>query len=336
MKNRKNFIIFAVLLALMGASCSYVNTEENQFACAYGGGPFESKDQKGEVYHPEDGRDMTGVFDNVVYLNADVRNYLMEAGNPNADSPASVEAVSADGVEMNYDLSVRFRINVDKGCELWEQHGKGEGRVIDTPEGWRAFLDQNLKPILESTMRQQSQRFNWEDVWRNVVVKGDVADGQSTWAVMQDQMGVAVVEEVNRALGDNYLCGVTWKSGSEDCAPFEVLIKKALPQRGELTDRYTNIQNEEAEAELQRAQKARERELNQLEAENQLAKAEADKAAAAAQAEVERLRAQAEAAFCERLAAIGVDCSLYEAAKGGHGPTVWPGAEAGVLIQPGQ
>lgn len=309
----RNKQIIALLLGfvLMSAGCSYANTGPDEYACAYGGGPFEAQTRKGE-YAPGSGRDFVGVADSVITLPANVRNYIVDKDPGTGDVPNVdfIEAPSGDGVELQYEVNVRFRINTDLGCKLWEEHGKRFD--IDTDEGWSEFLEANLRPILENKMKEQSQSYDWENIWRN-----SITDNGSTWTRMQDDMGQAITNEINRSLGESYLCGVTWTPGSDDCTAFEVLIKSAVPTKDSLTDKYADIQAREAELEAQRVDKQREREAIELDAENQLIEAEAQVAIEEQNLEAQRLRAEADAELCRVLAAEGVDCTLLAAAENG-------------------
>lgn len=327
MRQRKHLFWIVAVLALTGVGCSFANTEPDEVACAYGGGLFEAKTRKGQ-YEPGSGRDFVGMMDTVIELPANVRNFIIEGNNPEADAPEPVITPSADGVEMMYEANVRFRLNTDLACDFWEEHGKRFD--VNTDEGWRLFLQQNLYPILVNRIKEQSQRFEWEAAWRNQ----ELPEGGSVWTVMQDNIGEAVVTEVNRSLGGQYLCGVTWEPGGESCPPFEVLLKTALPRDTALTQRYTNIQAREAEREEQRVVKETEREAIELNAQNQLAEAEAQVAVARAELEVEQVRAEADAQLCRELAEIGVDCALYAASQSGRSPLVWPGSESPSLILP--
>ena len=311
---RIRILLLGLGLAFVGAACTYANTEPTEFACAYGGGWFEAKAQKGDdPIPPSSGRDFIGMSDEVIKMNADVRNYIIDKDEGTGDVPTVdfIKSPTKDGVELEYELNTRFRINYDLGCNFWEEHGKRFG--IDGAEGWQEFLAQNLRPVLENRLKEQSQRYDWEAIWRNLPQE----DGSSTWTLIQDDLGQALVDEVNRSLGDNYLCGVTWSPGSDNCPPFEVLIKSAVPEKDQLTNRYSEIQVEDAETERQRIVKARELEGVKLDADRDLAEANAQLEVSAVNAEKAEIDAQAAAAECRELASIGVDCTLLEAARNG-------------------
>ena len=310
-------------LALLSVGCSYANTGPDEFACAYGGGLFEAETQKG-TFEPGSGRDFVGMGDTIIELPANIRNYIIDKDPGSGDVPDIdfIRTPTGDGTQLDYELSVRFRINTDIGCDFWDETGKRFD--IDEPEGWSNFLDQNLRPIIENTMKSESQaQGDWEDVWRN-----RLQDGEPTWTIMQNNIGSRIVTEVNRSLGDDFLCGVSWEPGDTTCPAFEVLIKSAQPQDESLMSRYTDIQAAEAATELQTAELNRERERVIQQEANKLAEEQAriEREVAIAEGEIEiaelrleqaRLDGEAEAVKCVELAKAGVDCTLLAAAENG-------------------
>lgn len=312
MKKLKTVLFMILAVTVLGA-CSYANTEPDEFACAYGGGLIESKAQKGDnPIEPSSGRQFIGMMDDVVYLPASIRNYVVDKDAEEGDRVGVdyIRTPSSDGVQLDYEISIRYRINYENGCKFWDETGKRFD--IDTPEGWSTFLEQNLRPVLENGVKAQSQRYEWEDIWRNRVI-----DDMSTWDTIQQDLGVTLVTELNRSLGGEYLCGVSWKPGSDTCPPFEVLIKSAIPVDADLTQRYSNIQAEQAETERVREVKARELEAVGLDAERDLAEANAQLEVSRVEAEKAIIDAQASTAECTQLSGIGVDCTLLEAARNG-------------------
>ena len=80
--------IFALMMIAV-TGCTYANTGPDEFACAYGGGLFESQILKDE-FAPGSGRDFVGVADKVVELPANIRNYII-------DKDATIGDVAASG-----------------------------------------------------------------------------------------------------------------------------------------------------------------------------------------------------------------------------------------------
>lgn len=310
----KNLIGILLAMALFMAGCSYANTDPAQFACAYGGGPFESKVQKGDnPIPPSSGRDFIGVADTIVYLPADVRNYIVDGTPGVGDIPTGgvIKTPTGDGVQVAVELSLRFRYNTELGCEFWDEHGKRFD--VNTTEGWSEFLAENFLPILENGAKGEITEFReWETLWRNEEI-----DGERAWTTLQDSLGQIMVDEISNSLGGNFFCGVSWKPGSDACPPFEILIKSIVPADSSLMDRYSNIAAEQAETQRQREVKARELEAVELDAATDLAEAQAQLEVSRVEAEKAIIDAQAAAAECEALIDIGVDCSLYEAARNG-------------------
>ena len=312
--NKMKTFMGLMALALFAAGCSYANTEPTEFACAYGGGPFESKAQKGDnPIPPSSGRQFIGVGGSIVYLRSDVRNYVVsKAGSGDRATIDFIKSPASDGPEIEWEVSIKYRINTDNGCTFWDEHGNRFD--VDTDEGWRNFLEVNLRPILDAGIKSQSNLYEWEDIWRNRPI-GE--DGERTWDVIQDDLGETLVTELNRSLSGSYFCGPSWEAGSDDCPPFEVLISSATPENESLTNRYSDIQAEQAETEKQREIKARELEAVELDADTDLAEAEAQLGVSEINRQKAIIDAEADAALCEQLASIGVDCTMYLAAENG-------------------
>lgn len=306
-------LVMLMAFALFAGACTYASTESDEFACAYGGGLTEDHSRKAQVGPGQ--REFTGVADSVVYLKADVRNYVIDKNTNTGDSPTVdfILAPSKDKVELEIELSIRFRTNTAIGCDLWEEHGRGgTTSAIDTPEGWDKFLATNFRPILENGLRVQAKKYEWRDIWS----QGSV-DDVPIWNLMQDDIGELMVTELNRALGEDYFCGPTWDEDSTDCEPFSVLIKAVTPELEALTNVQADIQLEKDETTKQREVKARELELATLNADIDLAEAQAQIEVSRVNAEKAAIDAEASAAECRVLANMGIDCTIYEAAQNG-------------------
>lgn len=342
MKNSNigRMLIALVVFSTALGSCTYANTSPDQFACVYGGGISEARTQKGKI-DPGSGRDYVGMGDEVVYLDANVRQYIVDDDPNRGDVDLFKRYVfpANDGVEMNYGVSAKFRYNTDIGCDFYDEYGRRF--QVETDEGWVKFLNQNIQDILESEVRGASTSYDSEDIWRDKPQES----GDLTQEVMAKELGIQLTEKIADNLGANYFCGPKWEVGMADCPPIEILLIKPVTNDPTIMERYTEIEtqkanklvvDETAKVKLAEVKAKNEQEAADITAKNarDLEDAEAQIAIEEANAEAAKSKAEAETAWCLALVEAGQNCAQVAAAQNGQTQMYVLPTDSSVIISP--
>jgi hypothetical protein len=275
-------------------------------------------------------------------------------------------------VTVSIETQVRFVFN-ENFCDWYINHGRrNEPLNYAAPpgetSGWSSFLNASMNQKLIEGARPVVANESYVDLYTNA----PIGDEGLAYDVLGDQLSTNLSRELERDLGGVFFCGPSYQfDGKADgelssgCPPLEVTIKRVVPvdltliERLELlvsneeqqkvidsnrelelariaSERTQELQRISAQQDTQVAEQERRQAVETAQAQAQLAIAQTEEAVRVQELENETLQAQADAAFCAQLAAQGVDCALYEAAKSGAYPNVilGEGGDVGVLVQP--
>lgn len=246
-------LAFCVLVLGIG-SCSSLNRPgPTQVALIRNGGPFDSKDIR-EVRAPNSGYAVSGLNSEVrMYIAGCEQRYYKVSSDPSLGSESGADFIkipTKDGVNVEVDAQVLFRTGFTKpDCtvdqesdEVLEQFDTQFGnrdfrakdgdtaKVWEGNNGWNAFLDTILRPVVENAFREQIGAVNCADLVsscalvqsssqnENVAFTG--ADNRKNFERIQTSVQEKIESGVKKSLGGEYLQG------------FKVqLTKVTLPQR---------------------------------------------------------------------------------------------------------
>ena len=222
---------------------------------SYGGGLVEGQHFQGEKYGPTS-LFFNGFGDHLFLYPATQRNYIisLNAAEGDRNEADSITALNADGVEVQYEVAVYFKLNLDKLQEFHQNiglkyHAWCDGGAVNCSDGWENMLNDSFRQQLENALQKVTRGY-----------KTDAFLQTDTLNTIQASVAGSLKENVNSVLGDDYFCGPAYVQGTGACPDFELVLKKpTLP--GAVTDRYSEVQqslitiqtkeNEVKQAELQ-------------------------------------------------------------------------------------
>lgn len=368
-------ILAAVILTSGLAACSLQRPAANEWGCSFGQGLFEDTRGLKETRTPggqgdwSNDKQITGPSDIRFYI-VDSDPNTADAGGRPIEVPARGSVTDGVGVvNVNIETQVRFTFN-ENFCKWYIDHGKRNEPLNyeakpGEPSGWNTFLNASMNQKLIEAARPVVAGQSYIDLYINAPIEGTPA-----FEVLASELSANLSRELEKDLGGVYFCGPSYKFDGEvdgtlgNCPPLEVTIKRIIPKDPTLIERLEQIVVNEEQKRLidsnrqrQLAEIASDEEIQEREQERrqqvEVAQSQADQAIGEANAERDlavtaaeqavreqelinaQLAADAEAAFCERLAAQGVDCALYQAALAGEYPNVIVGqGGAEILVQP--
>jgi hypothetical protein len=224
-------IIVAVVLALTAGACASTNPRPDAAVIGYTDGPIQGQHFKA-VYQPASGLQWLGIFDGTYSYPTTVRTYIVSAdpGEGDRASTDHITATTKDGVSVDWQLALTFKLNVSQLRTFHEQIGlsrrawfKDDGAPSD---GWSTMLNDFFRQALEGALQEVSRDFTTDQI----------AKDPATFIKISDTLGVSLKDRINRAAGGNFFCGpgfsgpVAENNTGVECPNMAVAIKRpALP-----------------------------------------------------------------------------------------------------------
>lgn len=272
------FFLLGVIVLLM-ATGGFDRPEAGQISVIRNGGPLDDRGIR-EVLPPGTGNSWIGFFSSEhEYPASSVqRFYTITADDVAGDKPGVdvVRTQTSDGFLVGLEGTFYFTTAFDvtaNGQELAakfdDQFGvrtfavPGSGERLppwDGDDGWAAFLDQIVRPIIDNQIRTAMLRFRCEELISSCALvarqgnvgAGDVESGQENNANLQrieEEVVRGVIDELEATLGEEYL--TNWR--------FE-LVRPTLPDEIQASinsaqSAFARITEARAEAERAKAQR---------------------------------------------------------------------------------
>jgi regulator of protease activity HflC (stomatin/prohibitin superfamily) len=196
--------------------------DAGQVALIYEGGPFDGKGYVDTVDGPT-GLKFKGLRDDVYTYPTTVRNYIvsLNPGEGDREVADSIKAPTSDGITVDYEVIVSFRLNTDLVRDFHEEFGL-KYKAWGESEGWDDMLNDYMRNPLENALQRESRQVTSENLYR-----GDSA----VLSDMQEAIAVQLKDNVAQLMGAEYFCGPTATEEGVACGDFEIVIKNAtLPQ----------------------------------------------------------------------------------------------------------
>jgi regulator of protease activity HflC (stomatin/prohibitin superfamily) len=228
-------VVGVFLLSSLLTGCS-TSAPVDKMGLKYGGGPIEGNHFEG-VVESGSGAQVLGPFDNIVWLPAGQRNYIISKNAEEGDRQ-TVDFVSAPakgGVLFDFEVAVYFKLNTRtddiegfKGGTLrkfWEQIGKKY--KANTSGGWDKMLNDQLRQIIETSMRQRVFNYTPDELYANLI--GEASGTEDAILKIQDDIAKSIKDNINTVLGGQFFCGPTFDRNAKGCPDFKFIIKSAQP-----------------------------------------------------------------------------------------------------------
>ena len=259
------------LLVSLIVAFPFRKTPRDKIGLSYGGGLVEGAHFQG-IKDPGSNLFFNGWGDRLYLYPVTQRNYIISkrAGEGDVGETDYVSAPSSDRIEVQYEVAVYFKLNVDRIQQFHENIGLKYHAWEE--DGWLDMLHSSFRQQIEFALQRESRKYPVVDIYAD----------KATLELIQEEVGSALKENVERVLGDEYFCGPTYVPG-QGCPEFEFVIKRVtVPE--EILHEYQNNRASEI------AIVTRENEVKQ------------------AELEAEAIRERQEA-----LESCGQTCILYEA-----------------------
>lgn len=237
----------ALLLApLAFASGCAQQAPVDQIGLYYSGGPIEGRKFQ-RVITPGSGSTILGIADDVFWLPYGQRNYIVSKDVDEGDKRKAdfIRVPARGGVLIDFEISVFFKLNTStedikgfKGGTLrkfWENLGKKYN--ANTDGGWDTMLNDNLRKVIETSMRQLVFTYTVDELYANQ--EGSESGQADAIQKIQDEIAARLKDNINVALGGTYFCGPTFDRSEPDCPPFQFIINSAEPTDQGIKDSFS-------------------------------------------------------------------------------------------------
>jgi regulator of protease activity HflC (stomatin/prohibitin superfamily) len=227
-------------LVLFIGGCESLNRPgPTEVALIRNGGPFSSKDIR-EVRAPASSYAISGLASEVrMYIAGCEQRYYKVSSDPSLGNKSGADLIKVptkDGVNVEVDAQVLFRTGFTdpKTCKLTEdqeallerfdtQFGNrsfaskdgGTHKVWEGNDGWNAFLDTILRPVVENAFREQVGSVNCADLVsscalvqsssQEVPVSFTASDNRKNFERIQQGVQTQIATGVLESLGDDFL-----------------------------------------------------------------------------------------------------------------------------------
>lgn len=371
--------VAGLLTSLAACSSQDVNGQSDEVTCVY---DHETGQLVGEPMMPGSAQRTADSDDKVVKIPTSDRFWdISSTSSRDAAAPEYLVAHDASYKETHTVIQVRFRFNAALACKWYDQHGRRDAvetggdpqfNINGNPNTpWQKWLNRNFTGLEDTINQDLVSKYNWEYLEFNFPVNADkngvlpylpdenpedgippgkVEPGLQTLRQIEIDFGKALSDQLTKALGDQYFCGIDYSPGGA-CTPLLVNIKQiTLADQTPVTNRKALIDQAEAnataleKAELtragteaavaaQQATVSQQAQIDQINADAAIAKAANDKAVADAQAALKLAQGQDDIAPCLALGTTSAsECAelLVAIANG----TLRPAAGGTVNINP--
>lgn len=158
----------------------------------------------------------------IVWLPDNLRTWNISPQDGDSNVPITVaskpEPNQPSGVQVNVWSQTNMALNTtctdanSPVVQWWENMGRRYN--ADTDDGWRVMLLNTVVPALEKASRSVVRNYS-----ADALVAGTVL------AEVQERISTEFATELKRLTGGDYFCGPTFRRGSPDCPPVQILVK---------------------------------------------------------------------------------------------------------------
>jgi hypothetical protein len=181
---------------------------------SYGGGPLESAHFQ-RVVMPGSNLFFNGLLDPLYLYPADTQSYIVsKVPNEGAVKTAdSIVSPSRDRVQIEYQIAVYFKLNIDRLQAFHDQLGLQYTAYRSA--GWKRLIQDTFRQQIENALQEDTRQYDVADIYGNA---------DDLIAIQQD-VEKKVSDRLVAALGQPFFCGPTYQRG-EDCTSPTFIIKK--------------------------------------------------------------------------------------------------------------
>jgi hypothetical protein len=212
-------VLVLALAALPALGSSLKKTPRNMVGISYGGGPVESAHFQ-RVIQPGSGLFFNGAFDPLYLYPADTQTYIVsKAKGEGAVARAdSIVSPSRDRVQVEYQVAVYFKLNVDRLRAFHDELGLQYGAFRSS--GWKRLIQDTFRQQVENALQEETRKYDVAEIY------GNAAD----LTTIQSDVEKKVSDRLVAALGQPFFCGPTYAPGRDCPSPTFVIKKVEIPR----------------------------------------------------------------------------------------------------------
>jgi hypothetical protein len=197
---------------------SLKKTPRNMVGISYGGGPLEAAHFQ-RIVMPGSRLFFNGLSDSLYLYPADTQSYIVsKVPNQGAvKQPDSIISPSRDRVQIEYQVAVYFKLNIDRLQAFHEQLGLQY--VAYRSSGWNQLIQDTFRQQIENALQVETRQYDVADIY------GNAQDLTAIQADVEDKLSQRLVS----ALGQPFFCGPTYRPGLPCTAPTFIIKKVDIP-----------------------------------------------------------------------------------------------------------
>jgi len=234
-------VLGAIALIALLVAWPFEKVPQSYVGLSYGGGIVEGQHFQGEKIGPTS-LFFNGWGDKLYIYPATQRNYIisLHADEGDRGREDSITALNADGVPVQYEVAVYFKLNLDKLEAFHENigikyHAWCDGGAVNCSDGWENMLNDSFRQQLENALQLVTRQYHTDDFLTTDTVRS-----------IQTSVAADLKDNVNGVLGNEYFCGPTYVAGTNECPDFKLVLKKpTLPDA--VVARYSEVQESRIE-----------------------------------------------------------------------------------------
>ena len=213
-------IVFVMGLVFWGMA-SYDSVPPDKIMLHYTGGPIDGTHFV-EVVQPGTGTSIYGLLENLYFLPATQRTYIIDK-DPNTGDKNQIDylvGVSMDNVTFTFEAAVYFKLNTDPQTLrlFFEQICLHDDCTnLGNGKGWDKMLAQYFRPQVENAVRLEAGKYTREQLYRD----------PDTLVAMQKDISQVLNDRITKAIGGEFFCGPD--ATATNCPNLTVIIKNPTP-----------------------------------------------------------------------------------------------------------
>lgn len=263
-----------VVVAASAAATAVTKTAGGEVAVIRDGGPL-SNNRVRQVIAPATGLTWIGLYSQKHTYPAQQRFYTITGDDSRGDRTGiDVENLpTADGVEVGVEGTVYFTLNTDPAvlATFDDKYGTRPYRTLDGDllrawegeEGWSAFLDQIVRPVISNALREQIGAVPCSELQAScalvqnggslAAVQSSTGRGNLNIAKIQDAINVSLAKDFTSTLGGEFITGVRFNLAKISLpASVQDAINAAQAAFAAVTEAQAKVQQAKAEAQANR------------------------------------------------------------------------------------
>lgn len=270
-------VIGAIIVAVptvLGAFSGFERTSGGEVAVIRDGGPLDDNRVR-QVIDPGSSVTWIGWWSQVHRYPAQQRFYTItsEAGRGERSGVDVVTVPSSDGVNMGIEGTLYFTLNLDHktlksfddkfGTRKFRSADGGSYYPWDGDEGWSAFLDQIIRPVIDNDLRTQVNSFRCAELVSSCALVQNTANqkpglaqlgNNANIAKIQNAVNISLAEDLKATLGADFITGIRFNL-SRVTLPKEVqgAVDQAQAAFARVTEAQAKVAQARAEADANKA-----------------------------------------------------------------------------------